>query len=72
MATSSAAADIPPPQTAVDSFTVADLHALTTDNSKVAGRDYLVVDVRRTDIDVSAARGFDRQSHYYCRQILTD
>lgn len=42
----------PPPTSVAVGFSVAQLKALLDDPDKVAGRDYLVVDVRRTDMDV--------------------
>lgn len=46
----------PQPTSTAETISPHDLHALLTNESKVAGRDYVVVDVRRTDIDVSHRR----------------
>lgn len=42
----------PQPHATADLITPQQLQELFMDDTKLAGRDYLVVDVRRTDIDV--------------------
>jgi hypothetical protein len=45
---------LPQPVSKPDRISVEELHALVGDESKVAGKDFVVVDVRRSDIEVRA------------------
>jgi hypothetical protein len=47
--------DLPTPTANPADISVSELRALMDDPGLVAGRDYIVVDVRRTDLDVSEA-----------------
>jgi len=48
--------NFPEPKSTPRSITDQDLASLLTDLNKKAGRDYLIVDVRRTDFQVSLIR----------------
>lgn len=55
-AASSSAQPPPQPDNIAETITPAELVALIKDEGKVAGKDYLIVDVRRTEFDVSTER----------------
>jgi hypothetical protein len=56
--------DLPTPTANPADISVSELRALMDDPGLVAGRDYIVVDVRRTDLDVSEAMPCLREWRY--------
>jgi hypothetical protein len=44
---------LPSPQSIPNGMSVQELHGLTTEEGQKAGQDYIVIDVRRADMDVS-------------------